>query len=663
MRTLITFMDQLHFNPKSIDDSFSEEFFNSYMSQLDYDKRLFTQEEVNELEAFKNQLDEEILNGTYAFFDRAQELYWSGLERTEVYYKEILSKPFDFEINEDYELDADKRSYNTDTERLKDQWRKLLKYRTLVRLHNMVGAQEKKDTTAVKSFEELEVSAREKELERMDDIYNRWKKIRREHHLSAYLRTLANLYDPHSTYFEPKDKEDFDIGMSGQLEGIGATLSNDGEYVKVERIVAGGPAWKQKELEVGDYILKVKQENTGEEVEIIGMLVQDAVQYIRGSKGTDVTLTIQKVDGKQKDITITRDVVIIEENFAKSLILEGENGERIGFIHLPSFYSDFQNPKGRSCTEDVAKELEKLKKENVDGVILDIRYNGGGALYEVVKMTGLFIESGPIVQVKDRIRKAEVLSDKDPRVQYDGPLAIMVNSYSASASEILAAALQDYGRAVIVGGQSTFGKGTVQQLMDLDRIRGYAELKPLGAAKITIQKFYRVNGGSVQLKGVEPDIVLPDNFFFLETGEKEEENAIPWTQIDPVDYEQGVFDLDDLKKVQHLSEKRVKKSETFQEVLENAQRLKKLRNTTLVPLEWDSYSQQQELEKKEADQYSNLFKEGINESIYNLKADNEKINLDESRKARNEDWIKQVSKDVYIHETMKVLHDLIQLNG
>jgi len=664
MRTLIAFLDQYHFDPKSIDDQFSVEFFEEYLRRRDYDKRLFTQEDLEHLEFYRDQLDDEIRDGTYQFFDLTQEKYWAALEKTQSFYREILSQSFDFDRDEEFQLDAEKRPFAPNDEALKDRWRKILKYRTLVLLNNKLEAQEKQnEDKEKKSFEELEAEARKDELERFDDLYSKLKKVRREHQLSAYLSTLTNLYDPHSSYFEPKQKQDFDINMSGQLEGIGATLTNDGEYVKVERIVAGGPAWKQEELEVGDYILKVKEEKTGEEIEMVGMLVTDAVQYIRGKKGTEVTLTVQKMDGTKEDITILRDVVIIEENFAKSLILDSPDGERIGFISLPSFYSDFQNPDGRSCTEDVAKEIEKLKAENVDGIILDIRYNGGGSLYEVVKMTGLFIEQGPIVQVKDRIRKAEVLSDKDPRVQYHGPLAVMVNTYSASASEILAAALQDYGRAVIVGGQSTFGKGTVQQMADLDRIRGFSDFKPLGAAKITIQKFYRINGGSVQLKGVVPDVILPDNFHFIEAGEKKEDNAIPWTKIDPVEFDQNVYSLAKLNRVKELSKKRIQESESFQKILQNAQRLKDLRSKSLVPLSWDQYSELQQEEKNESQEFADLFDQVVNEGIDIPEADVDWINMDESRKARNEDWQKRVSKDLYITETMRILHDLEEANG
>ncbi len=664
MRTLITFLDQYHFDPKSIDDEFSAEFYDEYLRRRDYDKRLFTQEDLDHLQFYRNQLDDEIRDGTYQFFDLTQEKYRTALDKTQSYYQEILSRPFDFDRDEEFQLDAEKRPFASNDKELKDRWRKILKYRTLVRLNNKLEAHEKREEgEEKKSFAELEAESRKEELERFEDLYSKLKKVRREHELSAYLSTLTNLYDPHSSYFEPKQKQDFDINMSGQLEGIGATLTNDGEYVKVERIVAGGPAWKQKELEVGDYILKVKEEKTGEEIEMVGMLVTDAVQYIRGKKGTEVTLTVQKMDGTKEEITILRDVVIIEENFAKSLILDSPFGERIGFISLPSFYSDFQNPNGRSCTEDVAKEIEKLKEENVDGIILDIRYNGGGSLYEVVKMTGLFIEEGPIVQVKDRIHNADVLSDKDPRVQYHGPLAVMVNTYSASASEILAAALQDYGRAVIVGGQSTFGKGTVQQMADLDRIRGFSDFKPLGAAKITIQKFYRINGGSVQLKGVIPDVVLPDNFHFIEAGEKEEENAIPWTKIDPVEFDQKVYAMDKLDRVKELSQKRIQENVTFQKILQNAQRMKDLRSKSVVPLSWEKYFNMEQKEKEESREFTDLFDQVVNEGIHNLEVDRDWINLDESRKARNEDWHKRVSKDLYITETMRILHDLEEANG
>ncbi|NRA49884.1 MAG: carboxy terminal-processing peptidase, partial [Phaeodactylibacter sp.] len=397
-------------------------------------------------------------------------------------------------------------------------------------------------------------------------------------------------------------------------------------------------------------------------VDIAGMVIDDVVQLIRGDKGTKVTLTVKKIDGTVQDITITRDVVVLEEQFAKSLILESDEkpDERIGYILLPSFYADFQNKNGRFCSTDVAAEIEKLKDKNVDGIVLDLRYNGGGSLRDVVKMTGLFIEKGPIVQVKSRMSEPEVLKDSDSRVQYDGPLIVMVNSYSASASEILAAALQDYGRAVIVGSPSTFGKGTVQRFIDLDRtIRGFNELKPLGEIKLTTQKFYRVNGGSTQLKGVTPDIILPDNFFYIKTGERDRDYAMEWTEIAPVEYEQNVVELDNISKLRRRSEKRIAENEAFQKILANAKRVEQQREESTYPLDLDDYRKMREDRQAQADEFEGVLDQVVLENIANLEEDIPSIEADESKKARNDEWLESVSKDIYIQETLAIMRDMI----
>jgi len=664
MRTVLTYLDNLHFEPKSLDDQFSQEFFDLYMERLDPDRRFFTAEDLKQFEPYKKLLDDEALAGKFDFFDLSLDRYLAALEKTQGFYREILAEPFGFSVAERIEMDGEKRGFAQGDEELHELWRKYLKLRVLNRLVDKLNEQEEAGEEKEKrSLEALEAEARADELEQLEEYYDRVLKINRIHRRTYYINTLTNLYDPHSDYLEPIDKEDFNIRFSGRLEGIGATLQNDGDDIKVVRIIVGGPAWKQKELEENDRILRVTQED-GEVTELTGMLVKDAVQYIRGPKGTEVTLTVKKIDGTIQDITIVRDVVIIEESFARSLILDGpEEGERVGFISLPSFYADFENADGRFSAKDVKKEIEKLQEEGVDGIILDLRFNGGGSLRDVVKMAGYFIEKGPIVQVKSRRRSPDILEDKDPRVQYDGPLIIMVNGFSASASEIMAAAMQDYGRAVIVGSKSTYGKGTVQRFFDLDQgVRGHSDLKPLGEIKLTTQKFYRVNGGSTQLRGVVPDIVLPDQYHLVEVGEKEQDYAMPWSEINPVSYEQHVMNIQDLDELRARSEARVAGDPMFQKILENAERVHEQQEQSQYPLELQAFREMEEENRREADQFEDMFESEINQGIHNLETDLEKIRADESKKARNEDWIETVAKDIYIKETLNIMHDLISMN-
>ena len=689
LQTLLGGIKQLHYSPNKVDDSFSKEVFDLYMERLDNGKRWLTASEVSTLSAYQMEIDDAILDPDYEFFEKSIELKKAGLARAKSYYQEILKTPFDFTKAEDVELDGDKKGFAANENELKEYWRKSLKYDVMTRLATKLDEQEKarnqeldkmdkdgepkseddlkkemveRDKILGKSTKELEQEVREKTVERYDDWFERLNQERRSDYMSNYLNAITNVFDPHTSYYLPKDKENFDINMSGTLEGIGARLQTGDEYTKVVSIIPGGPAWKGKELEVEDLIMKVTQgdNSTEEPLDVTGLRIDDVVAKIRGKKGTEVILTVKRVDGSVKDISIVRDVVILDEGYAKSATLNhSEIIDNIGYIKLPRFYADFSRRGGKSCAVDVGKEIEKLNATNVNGIILDLRNNGGGSLRDVVDMTGFFIEEGPIVQVKARNRKPEVLTDDDANVQYDGPLIVMVNEFSASASEILAAALQDYGRAVIVGSNNTFGKGTVQRFFDLDSaIKGNDDLKPLGEVKMTIQKFYRINGGSTQLKGVTPDIILPDNFTYIKTGEQDNEHALEWTEIPAVDYAQNTYKLDNLSALKSKSQKRVANNEAFIKVNENAKRLKDQREDTNSPLSIADYRKKMKSLDEEAKKYDDIFEaiEGLN--VENLKVDLADINVDESKKVRNEDWLKSIKKDAYIEEALHIMKDM-----
>lgn len=664
VRTLIRGLEYMHYQPADLDDEFAKKAYELYIDDIDGGRRWLTQKDIDKLEALKTEIDNDIQEGELDFFNLSVDLLEAGVEKTQSYYKEILAKPFDFSKEETIEMDGEKRSFAKNDAALKEYWRKSLKYETLARYARELKEQEKAgEETEIKSKEELEKEAREKVLELYDKLYDRIGKTKREDHLSTFLNSLTSIFDPHTNYLKPIDKQNFDITFSGRLEGIGARLQTDGDYTKVVDIVIGGPAWKGKELQENDIITKVAQGDE-EPLDVKGMIVDDVVQYVRGKKGTEVRLTVKSMDGTEKVISIIRDIVYLEESYAKSLILDGPTaGEKIGYLYLPAFYADFENRDGRFCAPDVAKELEKLKEEKVDGIILDLRNNGGGSLRDVVRMSGFFIEEGPIVQVKSRAKKAEVLVDVDDRVQYDGPLVVMVNGFSASASEILAAALQDYGRAVVVGSNSTHGKGTVQRFVDLDRtIRGYEEYKPLGQVKLTTQKFYRIDGGSTQLRGVVPDIILPDNFHYIKTGEKQEKYPMKWSEIEPVSYNQNVLRIsrEEIRELADKSANRVDANPTFQKVLENAKRFKKQRDQSVYPLKLSSYQSFVDTRNAEATKYRNIFDNIVNGGVKNLEVDVPAYTGNETKEARNKTFIEDVAKDAYIKETLNIIHDMIQ---
>jgi len=666
MHRMIGGLNQLHFNPVEVDDEFSQRVFKDYLDRIDGGRRWITKKQLAEVAPFKTLLDDEAKVGTYQFFDKSLTMLDAGIAKARAYYPEILAKPFDFTKSEKLEFDLKKKEFAEDDAALRTYWEKSLKYDVMTKLAGKLRSQKDGDEKLIgKTEAELEAEVRKDVLKNYDDLFKRIDKLKRSDRLSDYLNSIASLYDPHTVYFEPKDKEDFDIRMSGTLEGIGAQLRGEDDYTKVIRIIPGGPAWKQKELEANDLIMKVRQEDEEKVLDVTGMRLDEVVTYIRGKKGTKVILTVKKENGEIKEITITRDVVVYEESYAKSVILDFPGKmENVGYIKLPQFYADFNRRGGRSSATDIGKELAKLKAENVNGVILDLRNNGGGSLRDVQRMTGYFIEEGPIVQVKSRDRDPEILEDSDSRVQYDGPLIVMVNSFSASASEILAAALQDYERAIIVGSKSTFGKGTVQRFFDLDRgLPSGSDITPLGEVKLTIQKFYRVNGGSTQLKGVVPDIVIPDRYHFIEVGEREHENALPWTEIKPVQYSQNVTNLDNLPAIKKASEARIAKSEIFNAVLDNAKRLKQQSDDTNYTLKLSEF-QADQMERKEAgDKFTELFKPIDGLAVKNLAADMESITMDTTKIASNEEWMENIKEDAYLEEVLYIMRDMTTTTG
>ncbi len=666
IQAILQGMNRLHFQPKQIDDAFSQQVYDLYLKDVDNGKRFFNKSDIDQLKGYEKQLDDEANAGTFQFFDLSVDLMDKAVAKTQGWYREMLANPLDFSKNEMLEADGKKLDWAKDDAELRSRWEKWMKYEVLYRINDELDKQEKPDFKGEKkTFAALETEQRQKVLDTYDKWFKRMQKTDRTHRMEIYLNAITNVFDPHSGYFSPREKENFDIQMSGKLEGIGARLQSDGEKTSVTEIVPGGPAWKQGVLQPKDVILKVSQgETDAESLDVMGWDIDDVVSKIRGPKGTKVTLTILKPDATEKVITITRDVVIMEEGFAKSLILsETDRQDKVGYIFLPKFYADF-TPQGlTSCATDVAKEIDKLKKENVRGIILDLRNNGGGSLRDVVQMSGLFIEEGPIVQVKNRTRKPEIMSDNDPQVQWGGPLVVMVNGFSASASEILAAAMQDYHRAVIVGSTGTYGKGTVQRFLDLDNATGDDSVKPLGEMKLTIQKFYRITGKTTQLDGVTPDIVLPDFYNLVDLGERENDYPLESTTIDPVPYSQNAYHIADLGKLKSASTARVEADPTFQKINENAVRLRKKKDQSQYPLQVDKYRQWNKRQDEEAKQFDDLFKPIESFNLQNLAADMPQIQSDTSRIARNESWLNDKKKDIQLYEAYHIMRDMIRIDA
>ncbi len=672
LKTMMDGFKNYHFNPLEIDDGFSTQLHELYLERIDGGKRFLVADDIKQLSRYATKLDNEIEDGNYEFFDLSVLLYEAGIQRAKTYYEKALKKDFDYTIEENFEMDGEKREYPATYKEQELRWEKIMKYEILTRYNSKLEKQkeqlekpkdERDEDFKEKSEADLLADARADAKKVFDKWFTRMEKTKRSDRLDLYLNSIAGLYDPHTNYYAPIEKQNFDISMSGKLEGIGARLQSDGEETKITEIVTGGPAWKEGSLKANDIIIKVAQ-GKEEPVEVSGMLINEVVSYIRGKKGTEVVLTVKEADGSEKIVKIIRDVVIMDEGYAKSLILnyEKENISNIGYIYLPRFYADFQDKDGRQCAEDVAQEIKKLKSQKVEAIILDLRNNGGGSLRDVVDMSGLFIEEGPIVQVKARDFKAKILEDEDDRVLFDGHLIVMVNQFSASASEILAAAMQDYNRAVIVGSKSTFGKGTVQRFVNLDdMVWGQKEVKPLGSVKMTIQKFYRIDGGATQLKGVVPDIIFPDKYQDIDLGEREYDNALEWTKIDPVKYSQNVRQVKNMDKLRSNSKKRLELNKTFQLINDNATRLKEVRDDSEVSLNLETFRKERNDETAESKKYEGIMEDAIEGfSLENLKADIETIEGDEGKAARNKKWKEDLLKDVYLQETLLIMKDMMK---
>lgn len=659
-------LKQEHYSAPEIDDEFSKKVFQNVMEKLDNDKRFFTQKDYDYLKKYEISLDDQIKAGRFNFFDTAWHILMDRLNTIETVVNDELTVKYDFKGNETYTVKNEVEKYQPNLDGLKKEWKLWLKFQTLDRLYRKMEAQKVKPdapdslkkTVKIQPFDTLELKARNETKKFVNDWFKRWRKMDRRDQISFYVNCITEVYDPHTNYFPPEDKANFDISMTGKLEGIGATLTERDGYIKVERIVPGSASYKQGELKAGDLIIKVAQ-GAEEPIDVVDMKLDDAIQLIRGKKGTEVRLTVKKPDGSIKVIPIVRDVVVIEESYARSAVVELE-GKKYGLIHLPSFYADFnEKGRGRHSSEDVRIEVEKLKKEGVAGIIIDLRNNGGGSLVDAIDMGGLFINSGPIVQVRDPDGGVHQGPDENPAIAWDGPLVMLTNTYSASASEILAAAMQDYKRAVIVGTKSTFGKGTVQTFMPLQGGRSTDFPLGFGQIKVTVQKFYRINGGTTQLRGVIPDVILPDLYDGIPQGESEMDFHMEYDKITPSKYQifSGGF-TPRMNTAISNGTRRVAEDEHYHWVEKNSKELRKFRDQFTYNLNLDKFIQQQEELKAQEKKYTDSAYKPLFENIRPIQSDLDEVSGDEGRKAMRTDWLKAYRKDAGLNHAVLIAKDL-----
>jgi len=686
---LLTFVvEKGHYDPAKIDDTFSKGIYKDYIEALDPSKRFFLQSDIDEFAKYETLLDDQLVNKELTFFNLTYNRLMKRMAEGKEFYKNILNLPFDYSIDETFNTDYEKAPYAKNVQELKERWRKQIKLSTLSSLTDRLKIQENKEKGIVdkdvksssddlkpgdsvgglansdtdksasdkpKSFEELEKITRDSSLKSLDEYFGFMEDLTRDEWFSVYVNSITARFDPHTNYFPPEEKERFDVSISGKFEGIGARLQKKNDFTEITDLISGGPAWRGKLLESGDVIMKVAQGNK-EPVDIVGMRLDDVVKKIKGPKGSEVRLTVKKVDGSIKTISIIRDVVEIEETYVKSSVVE-RNGLKYGVIYLPKFYIEFENKDGRDAGKDVAKEVKSLKNEGVNGIVFDVRDDGGGSLSTVVDIAGLFIEQGPIVQVKSAGRQKEVLFDRDKKIEWDGPLVIMVNSFSASASEILAAAIQDYKRGIIIGSKQTYGKGTVQNVIDLNQFVRSSDKGDLGALKTTTQKFYRINGGSTQLEGVSSDVVMPDRYAYLKMGERDLDNAMPWDKIDAAPYNVWMNNAKFNKAIAD-SKNRIAQNQQFRLIEENAKWIDERSKENDYSLKLEEFKKNQKAIEETNKKFKLIADYDYNLKFTSLPLEAEAMKTDASLKEKRQRWHESLSKDIYVEEALNILDDL-----
>ena len=648
-----------HYVQKDLNDEFSKHVFTNFIDGLDPSKRYFTKDDIKEFSKYKYQIDNQLKESDIAFYNLVYNRFLSKIKNAKKYYGALLKKPFNYKKNEVIDLDYKKMEYADSEKELVNYWRKQLKLQTIDRIQEQENLDEEKfekdPTYKKRSFSSIEKIAREKVMTSMENLYIRIDELEHKDWFSTFLNSVVSAFGPHTTYMAPNIKETFDQDMSGKLEGIGARLQKKGIYTHVVELVSGGPAWKQGELEEGDILLKVAQENE-DPIDIVGMRLDDAIKFIKGPKDTKVTLSVKKkIDGSTKDITIIRDIVQLDETFVKSSVVL-KDGKKFGIIDLPKFYINFDDRNFRDSAKDMEKEIERLKDENVEGLLIDLRNNGGGSLDTAVKIAGLFVDKGPVVQVKYRNEDPVVREDIDKNTQWSGSLVVLVNELSASASEIFAAAMQDYNRAIILGGNQTYGKGTVQNIIPINKFYPNYD-KKLGFLKMTIQKFYRINGGSTQVEGVYSDIAMPTRFSYMSYGERDLEGALKWDKVPQANYK-PINSYINFSDVVTTSIERINNDPKFQLIDEYAKWLKNEQEDSTYSLNYKQYKK--ELEEREvfSKKFNSVFKYKSNLTFnspnYELPLFKDNKDLEEKRMA----WHKNLSKDIYISEALNVLSQL-----
>ncbi len=659
----------LHYSPKPINDAYSQEVYKHYFEMVDASKRYFMQSDMAEFAQHKTKLDDYLNQGDLRFYKLTIDRLYDRVDQIDKITQDILSKPIDLDEDETLVLEPKAKNYAANSAELATEWKKYIKYNILQEMETLTAKEEmqkeKKDSVQrfkLKDTIKLEIltpeakriKATQEVKELVTDSFRRLKKRNKMDWFTVYMNAYTEVFDPHTNYYSPKNKEDFDTQFKGKIIGIGALIQEKRGYLYLGALTIGAPAWKSKQLSEGDKILKVKSKPSEDAVNVVGMLSDEAVRLIRGEKGTKVTLTVEKKDKTIKDVTLIREEVAIEDTFARSIIVNSKDGKKYGFINLPSFNADFEDAKGRNASDDIKNELIKLKAQNVEGIVLDLRNNGGGSLTEVGDIMGLFMNAGPYVQVKDGNGKIQTLSNKTNTPLWTGPLVIMQNELSASASEILAGAMQDYGRAVVIGSPQSFGKGTVQTFVDLNRFLNTND--DFGSLKLTIQKFYRITGESTQRKGIQSDIQMKDFFTYSEIGERYDDYALAWDKIPAVSYQP--LNYFSVTALQRGIEARLANNKTYQLIQESSQWKENLDKEESISLNQKKFNEVMKTRKSQIKKFKNLekFNNGLKFVVNPDEAVREKT--DEAFAKKTENWMKNLQRDLYLEEAVNVISEM-----
>ena len=651
-------LDKLHYDPKVINDDFSIKVYDDFIDAVDSQKRFLLKSDIELFSQFRLLIDDQINSSDITFFNLVHETLKTRIDEVEYFYEEILEVPFNFQVNEEINLDYDNLEYAENSNELKKIWRKRLKLSALdgYASKKEINDQEKENDKLL-SDSEIEIESRSSISDNLKDFFQFNSELERSDWFSIYLNTIVTQFDPHTSYLAPEAKEVFDQNISGKFQGIGARLFKRNQQVEISEVIIGGPVWRDNLLNVGDIIIAVAQSIDEEPTEISLMKLSDATDLIKGEKDTNVYLTVKRVDGGIEQVEITRDIVELAETYAKSSIIKDDTST-YGLINLPRFYVDFDDYGERNAASDIKKEILGLKSKGINGLILDLRNNGGGSLKTVVDITGFFIEKGPVVQVKSIGGRKEILRDNDPSVIWDGPLIVLVNEFSASASEILAAALQDYNRAIILGSKQTYGKGTVQNIINLNNVISGNTYGDLGSLKITTDMFYRINGGSTQLEGVKSDLVFPNRYSYIDIGEKDLENPLSWNKIDPARYDNSEKIFNNSQVILN-SKNRISRNEYFSIIDQHAKLVKSKQDDKIISLEYSSYKDELENTKLQNDKLK-IIEEFSSPYLFEWNEINFNSNnaYDDDMKEKRDRWIESLKNDIYVDEAMNLLKDI-----